>query len=111
MTEADRKFMESAQEAVRLKIALQRFFEVEEETWRRRYGDYLKMRIRPAMEHLIREGEAEKIGKLLELDWITERNLEEFLKMAGKTGNGEVLALLLHAKREKYGFKEREYSL
>ncbi len=82
MTEKDRKFLESKQEAQKLHIALERFFETDSQEWKERYGSYLKMRIRPAMKELIADGLVVKIDKLHAYAGFGETSLNEFITEA-----------------------------
>lgn len=111
MTEEDRKFLESKQEALRLKIALERFFETDSEEWRERYGSYLKLRIRPAMKELIAAGAIEKIEQLSAYAGYGEKNLDEFIAAAQEQGKTEVIVYLMKMKKEKFGFLDRDFSL
>ena len=111
VTEKEWKFLESRQEALKLQIALERYFIIEETVWKERYGAYLKQRIRPAMMELIKKGELDKIEVISENDWFGPKNLEEFLAQAGQMGQTEIQLFLLELKKEKYGFSDRDFSL
>lgn len=111
MTEEDRKFLESKQEPLRLKIALKRFFETDSKDWREQYGSYLKLRIRPAMKELIAAGAIEKIEQLGDYAGYSEKNMNEFIAMAQEQGKTEVLVYLMKMKKEKFGFADRDFSL
>lgn len=133
-----RKFRETKQERLRLEAALKGFFleENETETERRRktkrktgtereveatqeieterrseYGRYLKNRIRPAVEKLIGDNEIEKLQVLEEKGFFGERELEGFLKTAREQNRPAVLLWLLRLKNEKYGYRDRDFSL
>ncbi len=110
--ELDRKFLESGQEAQKLGIALQRYFEDDlDGQWKERYEIYLKQRIRPAVSQLIRLGEIEKTKSLVEKDWLGSFALEECIRMSGQEGQLEIQIFLLEWKQKKYGFSDREYTL
>lgn len=111
MTEEDRKFLESKQEALRLSIALKRFFETDSIEWRKRYGAYLKLRIRPAMKELITAGAIGKIEQLSAYAGYSEKNLDEFIDTAVKQGKAEVTVYLMKEKKEKFGFIDQDFSL
>ena len=111
ITEKEWKFQESRQESLKLQIALERYFIIEETEWKQRYGLYLKQRIRPAMLELIKRGELDKIEVISELEWFSEKNLDEFFVEAVKLGQTEIQLYLLELKKEKYGFADREFSL
>jgi hypothetical protein len=109
--EMDQKFLESKQEPLRLKIALERFFETEVPEWKERYGNYLKSRIRPSMERLIAAGDLDKIEVLAEYADLSERNLNDFIEIAMQQKQAEIVVYLLKRKRERYGFSDRDFSL
>ncbi len=74
------KFQTTGQERIRLACALEGFFltnECEEEK-KTAYGQYLKRRIRPAMEALIREENVGKNGALGEFWLVWSRRTGEF---------------------------------
>lgn len=108
------KFLESKQEKLRLEIALQDFFEVsdtqemlsEEKEKREVYGAYLKKRIRPAMELLIKQGDVKRTAGLAGQGWFGEKELDSFLALALKQENRAVLLWLLHYKHRKFGFRD-----
>lgn len=133
-----RKFRETKQERLRLEAALKGFFLEEDETEaeRRRktkretetereveatqetgterrseYGRYLKNRIRPAVEKLIGDNEIERLQVLEEKGFFGERELEGFLKTAREQNRPAVLLWLLRLKDEKYGYRDRDFSL
>lgn len=118
------KFLESKQEKLRLEIALTEFLEDTEDekgylkekegaaaqsNYQEVYGAYLKTRIRPAMEWLIREGDLKKLAKLAEQNWFGESEMESFLALALKQENRAVLLWLLHYKHQRFGFKDRTF--
>jgi hypothetical protein len=111
MNELDQKFLESKQEALRLTIALERFFETDLPEQKDLYGRYLKTRIRPAMEHLIAAGSLDKIAALADYVDLSERNLDDFIEMAMQHKQTEILVYLLKKKRERFGFSDRDFSL
>lgn len=107
-----KKFTGTRQEPVRLAVALRGFFlpragEEEKEA----YGKYLKGRIRPAVEALIEEDQAEKLEILESLGWLDGTNIDVFIRIARQRQKNAVLVWLLHLKKEKYGFKDRDFSL
>ena len=107
-----RKFGSTKQEPLRLAAALRGYFlEKVPEEERRDYGEYLKKRIRPAVERLILEDDWEKIEKLYENEWFGERELEVFLRLAEEWRKPAALMGLLHLKKENYGFKEKKFEL
>ena len=66
------KFMSSKQAPVRLELALSGFFQPDGYTDKqhRDFGDYLRLRIRPAAEALIQRDALDKLQVLEELGWM-----------------------------------------
>ena len=107
-----KKFTQTRQEPVRLAVALRGFFlpqtgEEEKEA----YGRYLKSRIRPAVEALIDEDQVEKLEIIESLGWLEGKNIDVFIRIARQGQKNAALVWLLHLKKEKYGFKDRDFSL
>ncbi len=116
MTKAEtvyQQFTETKQEALRLSAALTGFFLAEGVTAdeREAYAAYLKRRIRPAAEKLIREEDTEKLAVLEAQGWLSKRETEALIAMARRLGKTSSLVWLLHLKNEKYGFQENKYRL
>ncbi len=116
MTKAEtlyQQFTETKQEALRLSAALTGFFLSEGVTdgQREAYAAYIRRRIRPAAEVLIREEDTEKLAVLEEQGWISETEVEALISMARKLGKTASLVWLLHLKNEKYGFIDKKYEL
>lgn len=105
-----RRFRETKQERLRLEAALEGFF-LEEAGHREEYGAYLKNRIRPAAEKLMADSELEKLQVLEERGFFGERELEGFLKLARELERPAVLLWLMRLKDEKYGYRDRDFSL
>lgn len=106
-------FRETGQEARRLDAALKGFFleSCTENDHTQEYGQYLKRRIRPAVEQLIKEEAIEKIQKLESLGWFHENELEGFIQTASRLEKPTSLMWLLHLKNDKYGYHDRDFSL
>lgn len=130
--EAYRKFKESRQEKLRLEIALQELLKDRKKAQKsdqgdipkkgdcdaegcgafpKEYEDYIKLRIRPAMETLVRGGEVDKIEILARYGWIKEEQMEGFLRMALRQDNRAVLLCLLHLKNREFGFRDKVFLL
>lgn len=107
------KFCITGQEPVKLAIALRCFFMEQgpEEEQRRAYGEYLRKRIRPTAEQLIEEEGIEQLSCLEQQGWISEALLESFIKRARERGKTASLVWLLHLKNEKYGYRDKDFSL
>ncbi|MDO4337247.1 MAG: hypothetical protein Q4C91_04060 [Eubacteriales bacterium] len=114
-----RKFTGTKQQKLRLEAALQGFFLAEEngakaaqkEAYKEEYKSYLKTRIRPAMEALIREEETEKMEALAQFGWFGAKELETFIRSAREQGKLSALVWLLKLKQEKYGYQDKDFSL
>lgn len=111
-----RKFSETKQEKLRLEAALQGFFDEADfakgnANYRRAYAQYLRMRIRPAMELLMKTGDLEKMAGLAKQGWFGERELEGFIRLALSLENRAALLWLLHYKNRNFGFHDREFEL
>lgn len=106
------KFETSAQEPVRLNLALQGYFsENTEEAYREKYEKYLKRRIRPALEALMKADRLVDLDKLVSAQWLDAGLLEDALQMAIRLKKSEIFVWLLGIKAEKYGFCDRDFSL
>lgn len=107
-----RRFQETGQEKIKLETALEGFFTEPEGSERREaYGKYLKRRIRPAVEALIRLEDVDKIEALEQQGWFGAKELEGFLQTARTEKKLTALAWLLELKDEKYGYEDRDFSL
>ena len=107
------KFMASKQESVRLELALQGYFLDDEilEAHRNALADYLRRRIRPAAETLIRTDELAKLQILEAQGWMKPDVLEDCLEMTIRLKKTEAFIWLLGIKAEKYGFPDRVFEL
>ena len=104
------KFWESKQAAVKLNIALEDFFQEEvTQAHRETYGRYLRQRIRPAVEELIRREDLEKLEFFLQQGWLP--TVDDFLKLAASEQKNAAFVWLLRIKQERYGFTEESFSL
>ncbi len=108
-----RRFCGTKQPALRLAAAVDGFFGGQEvcEEARAEYGHCIRSRIRPAVELLIEQNEPGRILELERLGWFGERELDEFIRRAGERGRETVLLVLLRLKEERYGYRDRDYSL
>ena len=111
MEERFEKFRESKQAAVKLQIALEDYFREDlPQRMRDAYGTYLKMRIRPAAEQLIREEKLDKLDRLWTRGWIP-LPLDSFLRLAAEEHKNAAFLWLLEKKQETGGFSPRDFSL
>lgn len=106
------RFLNTGQESVRLTTALDGFFAEESvpESERAAYASYLKRRIRPAMERLIRENALEKMDALERQGWFGVQELDTFIQKAQELGQEASLLWLLRRKGERYGYHDRDFS-
>lgn len=107
------RFRTTGQSELKLMCALTGYFDLEEvlEAERKEYEKYLKMRIRPASEKVVRIDDTEKLKRLYELGGFTEQQLNVLVNIAGEEGKLSSLAWLLRLKKEKFGFKDKDFSL
>ena len=63
------------------------------------------------MEKLIEDEDVEKMQLLEEQGWFGEQELEVFLQTARVQKKTAALVWLLQLKDEKYGYKDRDFSL
>ena len=106
------RFRSARQEPVRLQAALDGFFAFDGEDERQKeYGIYLKKRIRPAMEALIRSQQIEQMEILAEQGWYGKKELETFIRTAREEGSLQALVWLMKEKNDRYGYEDREYDL
>ncbi len=108
-----RKFRESRQERLRLSLAMDGFLSDPEGDGKdvQEYRNYLKKRIRPAMEALIEREETEKMERLERQGWFGEKELEGFLALAREKGKTASLLWLMLLKDQKYGYHDKDFSL
>ena len=107
------RFLNTAQEAVRLTASLEGFFSKADipEEQRDAYAAYLKRRIRPAMERLIRENALEKLDALEQLGWFGAREMDAFILQAQRLGQEAAMLWLMRRKGERYGYHDRDFTL
>lgn len=108
----DKKFLETKQADKKLSIALQRYFDIDNENKMKRiYAEYLKLRFRPAMAELMKQKENKKMIKLLRENNTEGNILDIFIREAIKYNNQEAQILLLREKEKHSGFQERNWEL
>ena len=107
------KFMSSKQAAVRLELALLGFFQSDGYTDKqhRDFGDYLRLRIRPAAEALIQRDALEQLQTLEELGWMDASVIEDSMDYAIRNQKTQAFIWLLEQKTRKYGFHDRSFAL
>ena len=96
------KFRTTKQETLRLQAALAGFFEEEKAgiTAERKgeYAAYLKKRIRPALQALLKENRINEMEKLQKLGWFGAEILEELIVKAQEEGRLSAVIRLMRRK-------------
>ena len=109
------KFRTTKQETLRLQAALAGFFEEEKAgiTAERKgeYAAYLKKRIRPALQALLKENRIDEMEKLQKLGWFGAEILEELIVKAQEEGRLSAVIRLMRVKAEKSGYKDRDFEI
>ena len=109
------KFRTTKQETLRLQAALAGFFEEEKAgiTAERKgeYAAYLKKRIRPALQALLKENRIDEMEKLQKLGWFGAEILEELIVKAQEEGRLSAVIRLMRVKAEQYGYKDRDFEI
>ena len=109
------KFRTTKQGTLRLQAALAGFFEEEKAgiTAERKgeYAAYLKKRIRPALQALLKENRINEMEKLQKLGWFGAEILEELIVKAQEEGRLSAVIRLMRVKAEKYGYKDRDFEI
>lgn len=108
-----RKFQTTGQERIRLACALEGFFSGADSRMEEKnaYSQYLRRRIRPAMETLILDENVSGMELLESRNWFGEEELESFICTARKERRLESLVWLMQLKDRKYGYKEKLFDL
>ena len=110
----DQKFRTTKQETLRLQAALTGFFEEDEyETAKQKeaYAAYLKKRIRPALQALLKENGIDEIKMLNEMGWFGAEILEELIVRAQEEGRLSAVIRLMRIKAAKYGYRDRDFEI
>ena len=107
------KFKASKQAPVRLELALLGFFQPDGYTDKqhRDFGDYLRLRIRPAAEALLQRDALDKLQVLEELGWMDASVIEDCMDYAIRNQKTQAFIWLLEQKTRKYGFHDRSFDL
>ncbi|MBQ0000151.1 MAG: hypothetical protein KBT01_01240 [Clostridiales bacterium] len=108
-----RRFSTTGQSELKLNCALLGYFDLDEvtEAERAEYEKYLKFRVRPASEKIVRMDDTEKLQKLYELGGFTEQQIRVLMGIAGEEGRLSSLAWLLRLKKQNYGYQDKDFSL
>lgn len=106
------KFQSAPREDVRLELALEGYFSgLADEAQKQALESYLRLRLRSAMELLLRQGRLEELEQLMAQGWLTAGLLEDGLSLAISLKSTEGFVLLLRRKAELAGFSDRDFSL
>ena len=104
MNRDDKNFLELKQADAKLELALQRYQQPDVEAdMRTEYLRYLRLRIRPAMDRLIREGNVRALQELIGQIPPDESSLKMAMQAAGDSGQGECFAWLWNYRRKGSG--------
>lgn len=108
-----KKFSETKQEPVKMATALWGFFLKDgvDPEQRTAYAEYLKPRIRNAVETLIEEDEPDKIEVLEQAGWFGQKEVEDFIRTARERQKLQALVYLMKLKDTRYGYQEEEWEL
>ena len=107
-----KKFSETKQEPVKMATALWGFFLKDGEPEQKKvYAEYLKPRIRNAVETLIEEDEPDKIEVLEQAGWFGQKEVEDFIRTARERQKLQALVYLMKLKDTRYGYQEEEWKL
>lgn len=106
------KFQTSQQPAVKLDLALSGFFSEDfTQTQKQTFGNYIKLRIRPAVQLLLDREELDQLSVLMQHGWIQKSVLEDCLRYAIERKQIQGFLWLMHYKKENFGFRDRDLSL
>ena len=102
-------FRTTTSEQQRLRAALSGFCESQDlpEEQRAAYTAYLRKRIRPAVEMLIREDDFSKLERILQTGWLSDADRKRFLNLAADQQKWQAFRILLNRSsqdpmQEKY---------
>ena len=106
------KFLESRQAAVKLSIAAEDCFQKDiTDSCRKAYEEYLRLRLRPAAELLVKAEDLERLDSLWELQCFSESMLNDLLQLSAGEHKNASYVWLLQKKQESCGFPSRDFSL
>ena len=102
MNRDDKIFLALKQADAKLELALKRYQQPDVEAdMRAEYLRYLRLRIRPAMERLIRENDLRALQELIAQIPPDESSLKTAMRAAGDSGQGECFAWLWNYRRKR----------
>ena len=104
MNRDDKNFLALKQADAKLELALQRYQQPDVEAdMRTEYLRYLRLRIRPAMDRLIREGNVRTLQELIGQIPPDESSLKMAMQVAGDSGQGECFRLVVELPEKETG--------
>lgn len=91
-------FRTTTSEQQRLRAALSGFCELQDlpEEQRAAYTAYLRKRIRPAVEMLIREDDFSKLERIMQTGWLSDADRKRFLNLAADQQKWQAFRILLN---------------
>ena len=109
------KFRSTKQEMLRLQAAIVGFFDMDETyvtpKQKEEYASYLKKRIRPALQALLRENRIDAIELADEMGWFGNGILEELIIKAQEEGRFSAVIRLMRKKAVRYGYRDHDFSI
>ena len=106
------KFRTASRESVRLAAALRGYFTpgCGGGAQRDAYGTYLRSRVRPTIAALTEENRVKDLERFAREVVFSRPLVDEFLKQAMELERPEIIVWLLHCKKERFGFPDRDFS-
>ena len=100
---------------LRLQAAIVGFFDMDETyvtpNQKEEYASYLKKRIRPALQALLRENRIDAIELADEMGWFGNGILEELIIKAQEEGRFSAVIRLMRKKAVRYGYRDHDFSI
>ena len=106
------KFRTASRESVRLAAALRGYFTpgCAKENQKETYGAYLRGRIRPTVAALMEENRVTELEQFEKEVGFPQPLVDEFLAEAMEMDRPEIIVWLLQCKKERFGFRDRDFS-
>ena len=106
------KFRGASRESVRLAAALRGYFTSGSATEDQRelYGSYLRSRVRPTVAALMEENRVTELERFEKEAPFSQALVDEFLAEAMEMDRPEITVWLLQCKKERFGFRDRDFS-
>lgn len=112
-TTEDEKFLSTAQEGIKLRIALTRYFMLtqDEPELFFRYEAYLKRRVRSAAGLLIESDDADRLEVLCSKGWLTMEAMDALIDIASKQEKIQCLTCLMQNRAASFSLQDRDFTL